>query len=153
MKYPLMKGERNWFPRDFVCPVCGKTRVWEPHTFVTIDAGALLMDRKTDSGGPSDAMDGFLSLGWHGAHDNGVGKFRETGGYVPIADDVRGGQCSIAVCSTACLRKLLRGWVEELEKRMRRARPRRPTRRTRATEQGDAAGGRRAASRGRAARS
>jgi hypothetical protein len=120
---------------------------------VTIEAGALLMDRKRNAGEPSGDMDGYLSLGWHGAHDRGIGGFRETGGYLSIAGNVRGGQCSIGVCSTACLRQLLGQWVDELEKRMRKARPPRAVRRSRATDQGDAAGGRRAGRRGGAARS
>ena len=29
---------------------------------------SMLMDRAKDEGGPSDDLDGFLALHWHGAH-------------------------------------------------------------------------------------
>jgi hypothetical protein len=68
-------------------------------------------------------MDGYFYLGWHGAHDDGEGDFRETGGHLSIAESVRGGQIGIAVCSTRCLRKLLNNWVDDLEKKMKHALP------------------------------
>jgi hypothetical protein len=103
------------------CPVCQRARVWEPHTFITISGGALKMDRRRDSGGPDESLDGFLELGWHGAHDGGIGPFRDTGGLLYLAESIRGGQFSFAVCSTRCLRGLFRKWVDELDVRIRRA--------------------------------
>lgn len=124
MKYPLIDGKNeNAWPANFRCPVCKVRKVWEPHTFVSLDAGAMLMDRREKSGGPSKDMDGYLYLGWHGAHDGGDGDVKDTGGHLPIAESVRGGQIGIAVCSTTCLRKLLNGWVDDLEKKMKRAVP------------------------------
>jgi hypothetical protein len=49
------------------------------------------MNRKDDSGGPDENMDGFLHIAWHGAHDGGEGKDREIGAMVEIARDVGGG--------------------------------------------------------------
>jgi len=121
LNYPIIEGDETGFPDGFVCPVCREAKVWEPHTFVSLDGGALKMDRGEDSGGPSDELDGFLYLGWHGAHDEGEGDFRETGGFVPIVQGVLGGQYSVVVCSPACVRRLFNVWVDELESRMKNA--------------------------------
>ncbi len=124
MRYPLIqgKGDNGW-PKNFRCPVCKARKVWEPHTFVSINAGALLMDRRQRVGAPSKDMDGYLDIGWHGAHDDGEGDFRETGGRLQIGDSVHGGQLCITVCSTKCLRKLFNTWVDDLEKKMKKAVP------------------------------
>ena len=81
--------------------------------------GALLMDRKTDSGGLSDDMDGFLDISWHGAHDNGLGSDRDMMISVYAAEDCRGGQFEIYFCSTACLRSYLNTWVDKLEEKIK----------------------------------
>ena len=86
-----------------------------------LSAGALLIDRKNNDGGPSDNLDGFLDLTWHGAHDGGEGKDKEIGTSLSIARDVQGGQFDIYFCSTNCLRAFLNHCVDELEKRIIKA--------------------------------
>ncbi len=126
MKLPFAKGNRTYTPTKAVCPICEKAKVLEPHTFIVLSGGSCLMDRKEDSGGPDDSMDGFLHLTWHGAHDDGEGRYRERGGGLVLADGVRGGQFSLYVCSPKCLRKLFRNWVGELERAMKASKPLRP---------------------------
>jgi len=124
MRYPLIQGkDDNGWPKNFRCPVCKVRKVWEPHTFVSIDAGAMLMNRRQRFGSPSKDMDGYFNIGWHGAHDDGEGDFRDTGGHLLIGESVRGGQLCITVCSTGCLRKLFNKWVDDLEKQMKKAVP------------------------------
>ena len=82
----------------------------------------MLMDRADNSGGPSDALDGFLDLTWHGAHDGGSGPDRDIHLAVPLADRVKGGQFEFYFCSTTCLRAFLNAAVDELENRIRRER-------------------------------
>ncbi len=81
------------------------------------------MNRRQQFGSPSKDMDGYLSIGWHGAHDDGEGDFRDTGGHLPIGESVRGGQLCITVCSTECLRKLFTKWIDDLEEEMKKAVP------------------------------
>lgn len=88
----------------------------------------MLVDPKSRSGGPSESMEAFLHLFWHGAHDEGEGVYRERGAGLPIADSVSGGQFTIYVCSPKCLRKLFRDWVSQLEVAMRAAKPLQPVR-------------------------
>ncbi|WDP91819.1 MAG: hypothetical protein HUN04_19750 [Desulfobacter sp.] len=118
MKLPVVKETQSHFPKEPKCPICGKRKVFEPHSFAVLSAGALLMNRKDDSGGPSDNMDGFLNIGWHGAHDSGEGEHREIGCYVDIFRDVFGGQANAYFCSTECLRTFLNECVDALEKRI-----------------------------------
>ncbi len=85
-----------------------------------ISGGALLMNRKDDSGGPSGNLESYLNLSWHGAHDGGEGEDREIGLIMDIAQDVKGGQFDLYFCSTSCLREFLNSCVDELEKRIRK---------------------------------
>ena len=74
------------------------------------------MDRNRENSIHSDSLEGFLSLAWHGAHDNGVGEDRDIDGRVHLAKDVRGGQFDLYFCSTACVRVFFNSWVDALEK-------------------------------------
>jgi len=76
------------------------------------------MNRKEKVGVPSDKMDGFLGITWHGAHDAGKGKNKEIGCMVNIIQDAVGGQADLYFCSTGCLRRFLSLCVDELERRM-----------------------------------
>jgi hypothetical protein len=76
----------------------------------------------TKLGGPSNKMDGFLSLAWHGAHDGGKGRGKEIGCVVDIIRDAVGGQADLYFCSTGCLRRFLNACVDELERRMAKER-------------------------------
>lgn len=112
MKYPLISDLSTYFPEDGLCPWCRRQRVLEPHTFVALIGGGLLMNREKGCGGPSDVIDGFLDLAWHEAHSsdeegNGCG--------FPIAQDVRGGQFGIYCCSVRCLRKLLNRLLDDFD--------------------------------------
>ena len=80
-----------------------------------LGGGALFLNRNRDSGGPDDRMDGYLSLTWHGAHEEGEGKDRDIYSVVQIAKDVRGGQYDVYFCSTKCLRSYLNFCVDQLE--------------------------------------
>jgi hypothetical protein len=73
------------------------------------------MDRKRRNSRMNDALDGFLDLEWHGAHDSGKGVNQKTYAVVPIVDAARGGQFDIYVCSLGCLRRLFSEWVDYLE--------------------------------------
>ena len=71
LKLPAVKGKSNHWPKKPLCPICGKSKVFEPHSMAILAAGAVLMDRTKDCGGPSNDLDGFLALHWHGAHNDG----------------------------------------------------------------------------------
>ena len=122
--FPVVDGKRTHWPDKAVCPVCGEKKVFEPHSFAVLSAGALLMDREHDSGGMSDNLDGFLNLTWHGAHDGGQGEDPEIGCIVDIMRDAVGGQGEAYFCSTQCLRRFLNHSVDELERRMEQERGR-----------------------------
>jgi len=119
---PVVKGKKSFWPTKPVCPVCGKRKVWEPHSMAVLSAGALLMNRREKSGGPSNKMDGYLSLEWHGAHNGGKGRDKEIGCMVYVIRDVVGGQADLYFCSTLCLRRFLNACVDELERRMAKER-------------------------------
>ena len=118
MKLPTLKGCTSFYPKKALCPWCKKNKVLEPHSFAILGGGALLMDRKCDSGGPDDSMDGFLHMSWHGAHDGGIGKDKGIGAMIEIARDVRGGQFDLYFCSTKCVRSYLNFCVDELERKL-----------------------------------
>ena len=65
-----------------------------------------------------DKIAGFLSLSWHGAHDNGEGDFREQDHILDIVDKAPDGQFHLSFCSTSCLRIFLNNAVDELEKQI-----------------------------------
>jgi hypothetical protein len=77
LKLPVIKDEETYWPSEPTCPICKKRKVLEPHSMAVLGVGALLMDRKNDSGGPSSDMDAFFHLTWHGAHDGGEGEDRK----------------------------------------------------------------------------
>ncbi|MCC5845476.1 MAG: hypothetical protein JJU05_14600 [Verrucomicrobia bacterium] len=120
LSLPVVEGKRTHWPEKAVCPMCAEKKVFEPHSFAVLSAGALLMDRKSDSGGMSDDLDGFLNLLWHGAHDGGQGGDREICCVVDIMRDVVGGQGEAYFCSIQCLRAFLNKCVDELENKVRK---------------------------------
>ena len=65
-----------------------------------------------------DRIAGFLSLTWHGAHDDGEGEFREQDHFIDIVDKAPDGQFHLSFCSTSCLRAFLNNAVDELEKKL-----------------------------------
>jgi len=121
IEFPVVKGKSDHWPKEPLCPVCGKNKILEPHSMAILCAGALLMNRKENTGVPSNRMDGFLDLAWHGAHDGGKGKVREIYCVVEVIKDVIGGQADLCFCSTKCLRRFLNTCVDQLEASMRKA--------------------------------
>ncbi len=122
MKLPTLKGRQTYYPKNALCPWCQKNKVLEPHSFAMLGGGALLMNRKDNSGGPNDKMDGFLYIAFHGAHNGGLGKDQGIGGMIELARDVRGGQFDLYFCSTRCLREYLNYCVDELEEKIKKGR-------------------------------
>jgi hypothetical protein len=120
MRLPLVKGKQTEYPSSAKCPQCKKHKVREPHSFVSLAGGALLLDRKRENSKDSDSLSGFLDLIWHGAHDHGVGDDRDLFRVLRIAEDAVGGQFSLYFCSTACLRAFVNSLVDALEKRIQR---------------------------------
>src|SRR5215510_4409415 len=91
---PLVRGERGAYPQKPLCPICRRNKVFEPHSFAVLAAGALMEVRRGNSV-LDDRLRGFLSLTWHGAHDGGSGRDPEAYIDLPIADDVSGGQAEL----------------------------------------------------------
>jgi len=120
MRLPTVEGRTNYHPKKALCPWCRKHKVLEPHSFAWLAGGALLIDRKTDSGRTDENTDVYLDIGWHGAHDEGEGKDRDAHVTVKLAEDVRGGCYELYFCSTLCLRSYLNFCVDELEKRVKK---------------------------------
>jgi hypothetical protein len=118
LKFPVVKGKSGHWPKKPLCPICGRNKVFEPHSMAVLSAGAILMDRAEDSGGPSDNLDGFLEIHWYGAHDAGKGKDRDVFCEVDIIRDALGGQADLYFCSTKCLRKFLNACVDDVEAKM-----------------------------------
>ncbi|MBI5026393.1 MAG: hypothetical protein HZC12_06665 [Nitrospirae bacterium] len=108
------------YPSKAICPWCKKAKIFEPHSFAVLECGAYLMNRKRDVGVPDKKMDGFLSLIWHGAHNDGKGKDREIDCMLDVVSDVTGGQFGIYFCSTRCLRGWLNAIIDELESKIQK---------------------------------
>jgi hypothetical protein len=124
LKMPVVHGDKSTFPDEALCPWCRKRKVLEPHSFAFIDGGALLMDRLEDSGGPSEDMEAYLCVGWHGSHpeEGGEGSDAEIDSQVRVAHSVIGGQFGLYFCSTECLRAFLNHCIDKLEWKLKRQR-------------------------------
>ena len=121
MKLPVIQSSPNYFPQDGFCPWC-RRKIGEPHSFVELGGGALLKDRKSKIAGPSDQMEGLLTLTWHGAHDDGEGEDRDFDAITYLVEFVRGGFFGIYFCSTTCLRAFFNFCVDELDRDIATAR-------------------------------
>jgi len=128
---PLMRGKKAYYPRLPVCPSCRRKRVFEPHSFAVLSAGALLKTGPGDTARPDQRMLGFLDLTWHGAHNGGSGKNADLFVTLPIARDVFGGQSEIYFCSTSCLHRFFGRLVQELQRRVDASARRSPRRKSR----------------------
>jgi len=124
LKFPQCKSKITVFPnvpknKKSSCPMCGKKGVFEPNSFATIDGGALR--REGASASMDSRMEGFFSLGWHGAHTDmkGQGEKPDTWANIDLARDCADGQFEMYFCSTDCLRAFLNACVDELEKRIK----------------------------------
>ena len=119
-KFPFLKGKTTYFPQKAKCPWCNKNKVLEPHSFAAVSGGALLKNQEENYSGPSEDMEGYFNLTWHGAHEEegGEGKDPNTWAVLDIARDVQGGQFDAYFCSTNCLRAFLNYCVDELERRV-----------------------------------
>ncbi len=47
-KLPVVKGTSNHWPKTPLCPICGKNKVFEPHSMAILTAGAMLMGGKSE---------------------------------------------------------------------------------------------------------
>ena len=112
VSFPLLTGETAGLPDDGTCLVC-MNRLGA--TTYMIYGGCVLMDRIEDVGGPADNMDAYLHFGWDFDGDRKAGPASL---YLPVVEDVRGGQWTVYFCSTACMREFLAGCVDELERRV-----------------------------------
>jgi hypothetical protein len=121
IKLPVVAKRINDYPQKALCPICKKRKVLEPHSFASLSGGAMLINRRNDTGGASDNLDGYLEFIWHGAHDNGVGKNREIYTVEYIAHDVRGGYFDLYFCSPKCLRAFLNKCVDEFKLSIKKA--------------------------------
>ena len=119
IKLPTLGGLIDHYPEGPLCPWCRKNKVSEPHSFAVLSGGALLMNREKDTGLPDDNLDGFLSLSWHGAHDEGEGEDSDIDANVDVARGVRGGQFEMYFCSISCLRSYSNHCLDQLEKEIR----------------------------------
>jgi hypothetical protein len=109
------------------CDYCEKPNVGEPHSFVTLNGGGLLkkwrlIGRKSDYS-TSEKVEGFLSLGWHGADSEagGLGDYPDTSAQHEIATNDFEGQFEFYFCSTDCLRRFLNRCVDDLEQKIQEA--------------------------------
>ena len=117
MKFPLQKGRSTagLGARRGECPVCHKRKVHEPYGFAFLTGGALRkIGRKHSTIDPN--LVGFLTLGYHGAHNSGLD---EPSVILDIADGVTLGQFDFYFCSTKCLRMFLNKCVDELDRRLK----------------------------------
>lgn len=126
LKYPLLKGNKTSFPDKALCPWCKKNKVFEPHSFAVLSAGALLAE---DSKLSYSDMEGFFNLTWHGAHCGGKGKLRDIYKVMDVAEDVKRGQFDLYFCSFKCLRAWFNSAVDELERSVHKAESMKPSKR------------------------
>jgi hypothetical protein len=108
MNYPLI-NKTEQFPDNPICPICNKNKILEPHDFIVLDCGALLLNKNGDSIF-NENLNGFLSLILHGHHNN-----KETYFEFPVVKDSRQGQFSLYFCSTDCLRAFFNNLVNDFE--------------------------------------
>src|SRR5262245_3403551 len=116
MRFPVQKGApKRSRRRAGRCLTCGRTKVHEPHGFAFLNAGALRkIDKRTSAMAPD--LEGFLGLGYHGAHD----KKSSPSAYLSVAETAKFGQFEFYFCTTKCLRSFLNVCVDELERRLSR---------------------------------
>jgi len=116
MRFPVQKGSLNakTEAKPGQCLVCRRKGVHEPNTFAYLNGGALRKINKDNSVMAPD-LEGFLSIGVHGAHSE---IHSQPDAHLYIADVVRFGQFELYFCSTACLRKFFNLCVDELEQKL-----------------------------------
>jgi len=119
-RLPILRGKHDHFPFNAICPACRRKRVFEPHSFAIVSAGAL-MKMRGGAAGPAPRLKGFWGLAWHGVHDRGSDEHPNVFVHAPVAESVDGGQCEIYLCSTRCLRRFFTDLVDELDRRIQLA--------------------------------
>ena len=96
------------------CPICGTLAVCEPNNFAYFSGGALYRYSK-DLSSTHKKLEGFLSLGFHGAHDS---NHSLPSASVAIAAETLDGQFECYFCSVACMRIFFNRCIDELEKKL-----------------------------------
>jgi len=110
------------------CVGCGKVGCGEPNSFAWLSTGALWMSADRKSGIPHERMHGFLTIGWHGAHDGGQGPNSNAWRTVEMVAKAPMGQAELLFCSPACMRTWLVSAVDQLERQV--LKPKRASRRS-----------------------
>lgn len=118
MKFPLIKKNEDAFPKNSICPICKKCKVYEPHSFVFIGGGALSLDEEGDSKKSND-MIGYFDFSWHGHHYKNVHDNKKDNYFtMRIVEDSKQGQFGFYFCSTKCLRRFFNYLVDDFEKEL-----------------------------------
>jgi hypothetical protein len=114
LTFPLIKGlETPVIPSQASCPLCG-TRFNAETGLVYLSAGAILRDRERNASIETDLLCGFLELGVHGPSAQ-----PKQSCHLQVADEVRGGQFDINVCSLDCLETLFKTIVDRMRAEMK----------------------------------
>ena len=117
-KLPIVKGKTAYHPTKALCPWCKKRKVLEPHSMAILSGGALAQEDEDTYSAPTEGLRGYLSLHWHGAHNDGEGNHRENDVILDIASEVDGGVFDIMFCSVGCLRAFVNDCLDKFEKRV-----------------------------------
>jgi hypothetical protein len=132
MRFPVIFEKESWpdykrrGKRKFSQCICGKKHIFEPHTFVTLDGGALAIKGDSSTKLPKGVkLKGFLDMSFHGGHGcqhRGCDEKPDNRHAITfIALEATDGQYEMYFCSTRCLRKFLNAAVDDLERKIGKA--------------------------------
>ena len=116
MDLPLKNKGGEGFPGNGCCLQCGQAGVTEPREFVCFTGGSL--GREENYGKPTQPIEAFLHLVWHGAHPISPNDPTPDSGWasIRILEDLPGGQFQLFFCSLNCFRKFFSLLADRLEK-------------------------------------
>jgi len=118
MKMPLISKNESCYPNEPICPICKKNKVFEPHTFVAINGGALRIGKSGNSISHKN-MYGYLHLTWHGHHYQDINdEVKDTFFNLEIVNDSKQGEYELYFCSTRCLREFFNRIVDLFEEKI-----------------------------------
>lgn len=114
MEFPIYSRDRTPEESAVHCLVCGRKIAWnEWPERITLGSGAILNDSGAETGGPSDQMEGFITLFYHASSQH-----HDSSASLIVATDVVGGQVDLDFCSTECLRAFFDSITEEMQRRV-----------------------------------